>query len=130
MDTDTKEVYYMAERKLGAVESRFADLIWENEPIPSGELVKVCQRELCWKKPTTYNVLRKLCERGIFQNVEGVVTSVISRSDFYAKQGEELVDEAFGGSLPAFIAAFSRRRSLSDKEIDEIRRMIDTYTKK
>ena len=129
MDTDTKEVYYMAERKLGAVESRFADLIWENEPIPSGELVKVCQRELCWKKPTTYNVLRKLCERGIFQNVEGVVTSVISRSDFYAKQGEELVDEAFGGSLPAFIAAFSRRRSLSDKEIDEIRRMIDTYTK-
>lgn len=118
----------MAERKLGAVESRFADLIWENEPIPSGELVKVCQRELCWKKPTTYNVLRKLCERGIFQNVEGVVTSVISRSDFYARQGEELVDEAFGGSLPAFIAAFSRRRSLSGKEIDEIRRMIDTYT--
>lgn len=118
----------MAERKLGAVESRFADLIWENEPIPSGELVKVCQRELCWKKPTTYNVLRKLCERGIFQNVEGVVTSVISRSDFYARQGEELVDEAFGGSLPAFIAAFSRQRSLSGKEIDEIRRMIDTYT--
>ena len=117
----------MDDKKLGTVESRFADLIWANEPLPSGELVKLCERELNWKKPTTYTVLRRLCERGIFQNEGGLVTSVISRDEFYAMQSERFVEETFSGSLPSFLAAFTRRRSLSTKEIEEIRRMIDSY---
>ena len=117
----------MDDKKLGTVESRFADLIWGNEPLPSGELVKLCERELNWKKPTTYTVLRRLCERGIFQNEGGLVTSVISRDEFYAMQSERFVEETFSGSLPSFLAAFTRRRSLSVKEIEEIRKMIDSY---
>jgi predicted transcriptional regulator len=117
----------MDEVKLGAVESRFADIVWQKEPLPSGELVKLCEKELSWKKPTTYTVLRKLCERGIFQNKDGMVSSLISRQEFYGLQGEKLVEEAFDGSLPAFIAAFARRKALSPEEIAEIRRMIDSY---
>ena len=117
----------MDDKKLGAVESRFADIIWTNEPLHSRELVKLCEAELSWKKPTTYTVLRRLCERGIFQNEGGLVTSVISREDFYAMQSERFVEENFSGNLPSFLAAFTRRRSLSRAEIDEIRRMIDTF---
>lgn len=117
----------MDELKLGVVESRFADIVWQNEPLPSGELVKHCEKDLSWKKPTTYTVLRKLCERGIFQNRDGIVTSLISRQEFYGIQGEKLVEEAFDGSLPAFIAAFTRRKALSLEEIAEIRRMIDAH---
>lgn len=117
----------MSDLKLGFVESKFADLIWENEPIPSGQLVKLCEEELSWKKPTTYNVLRKLCEKGIFQNVHGTVSSLIARADFYAMQGEAFLDEAFHGSLPAFIAAFTRRKSLTPQEAEEIRKMIDAF---
>lgn len=117
----------MDEMKLGVVESRFADLIWENEPLRSRELVKLCEEELNWKKPTTYTVLRKLCERGIFQNVDGIVTSVISRQDFYAMQSEKFVEDTFDGSLPAFLAAFTTRKALSSEEIAQIRRMIDSY---
>lgn len=113
--------------KLGVVESRFSDIIWENEPLPSGRLVKLCQQELSWKKSTTYTVLKKLCERGIFQNEKGIVTSVISREDFYALQSEQFVADAFHGSLPAFIAAFTKRKALSDEEIAQIRKMIDSY---
>lgn len=115
----------MQEMKLGAVESRFADLVWETEPLASGELVKLCARELSWKKSTTYTVLKKFCERGIFKNENGTVSAVISRQDFYAEQGEKFVDEAFHGSLPSFIAAFTKRKELSAAEIEEIRRMID-----
>ena len=117
----------MDNNKLGAVEARFADLIWQNAPIRSGELVKLCERELTWKKPTTYTVLRRLCQRGIFQNEEGIVTVRISREDFYAMQSERFVEETFSGSLPSFLAAFTKRRSLSAAEIEEIRRMIDSY---
>ncbi len=117
----------MEEIKLGIVEEKFADLIWENEPIPSGELVKLCEKELNWKKSTTYTVLRKLCERGLFKNKNGAVTSLMSKSEFFAIQSEKFVDETFKGSLPAFIAAFSSRKKLSEQEIDEIRRMIDSY---
>ncbi len=117
----------MDEMKLGAVESRFAELIWQHEPLSSGELVRLCEKELCWKKSTTYTVLKKLCERGIFQNRDGIVTSRISRSDFFVRQGEQLVQEAFDGSLPAFIAAFTRRQTLSSDEVSQIRLMIDAY---
>lgn len=117
----------MDEWKLGIVESKFADLIWANEPLPSRELVVICQKELQWKKPTTYTVLRKLCERGIFQNADGLVTSRISREDFYARQSERFVEDNFEGSLPAFFAAFTKRKHLTAKELAEIRRMIDEY---
>ena len=115
----------MDEMKLGLVESRFADIIWAHEPLSSRELVALCQRELEWKKSTTYTVLKKLCERGIFQNIGGIVTSQISRADFYAMQSEKFVDETFDGSLPAFLAAFTKRKTLSAQEIAQIRQMID-----
>ena len=115
------------DNKLGAVEARFADLIWQNAPIRSGELVKLCEQELTWKKPTTYTVLRRLCQRGIFQNEDGLVTARITREEFYAMQSERFVEETFSGSLPSFLAAFTRRRSLSAAEIEEIRKMIDSY---
>ena len=115
----------MDNTKLGAIEARFADLIWGNEPISSGELVKLCQQELTWKKPTTYTVLRRLCERGLFQNENSVVTSCISREEFYARQSEKFVEETFDGSLPAFLAAFGSRKKLSEGEIDELQHLID-----
>ena len=114
----------MGEMKLGAIEAKFADIIWENEPISSGELVKICIKELNWKKSTTYTVLRKLCERGIFQNIEGIVSSVISRDDFYAIRSEEFVQETFKGSLPAFLTAFTSRNKLSEQEIFELEQLI------
>lgn len=116
----------MEERKLGFVESKFADLIWSHEPLHSRELVKLCESELNWKKPTTYTVLRRLCERGIFQNEGGMVTSKISREEFYALQSERFVEETFSGSLPAFLAAFTKRKTLSPDEIAVIRSMIDS----
>lgn len=117
----------MSEMKLGAVESRFADIIWRNEPLTSGQLVQLCQQELNWKKPTTYTVLRKLCERGLFRNQDGTVTSLISREAFQSMQSEQFVEETFEGSLPAFIAAFTARKTLSPEEIAQIRTMIDSY---
>ena len=117
----------MDDMKLGAIESRFANMIWEREPIPSGELVKLCADQLQWKKSTTYTVLRKLCDRGIFQNQDGIVTSLISRQDFHARQSEQIVNETFDGSLPAFVAAFTRRQALSDQDIAELQRLIDEH---
>ena len=111
--------------KLGIVEAQFAELIWTNEPIVSGELVKLCEKELNWKKSTTYTVLKKLCERGIFQNVDGTVSALISREEFFALQSERFVEENFQGSLPAFLAAFSRRKKLTAEEVARIREMID-----
>ena len=119
----------MDEMRLGVVETRFADIIWQNEPIASGELVKLCEAELGWKKSTTYTVLKKLCERGIFQNEQGTVTSLITKEDFNSHQSERFVEETFDGSLPAFIAAFTKRKKISEKEIDEIQTMIDMYRK-
>ncbi len=119
----------MEEMKLGIVEAKFADIIWQNEPIASGELVKLCEADLGWKKSTTYTVLKKLCERGIFQNEQGTVTSLISKEEFNSLQSEKFVEETFEGSLPAFIAAFTRRKKISEKEIDEIQMMIDMYRK-
>lgn len=117
----------MAEMELGAVQARFADLIWQHEPVTSGELVKICERELLWKKPTTYTVLRKLCEKGLFQNKDGIVTSLLSRKAFYSARSEQFVEETFDGSLPAFVAAFLSRKALSAGEAEEIQRMIDEF---
>ena len=113
------------EYRLGMIESKFADIIWNNEPLGSGELVKLAFNELGWKKSTTYTVLRKLCGRGIFKNENGTVSSCISKKEFFTKQSNQYIDEEFGGSLPAFIAAFTNGKKLSKEEAEEIRRMID-----
>lgn len=115
----------MAGLKLGAMEARFADLIWAQEPIGSMKLVRMAEEELGWKKSTTYTVLKRLCDRGIFQNQGGSVTALISREEYYAAQSEQFVEEAFSGSLPAFLAAFTARKKLSDEEINELQRLID-----
>ncbi len=117
----------MDELRLGVVEARFADIVWRHAPLASGELVRLCQQELEWKKSTTYTVLRKLCDRGIFQNEGGQVTARISRDDFYAAQSRRFVEQTFDGSLPAFLAAFTGGRTLTDKEIADIQRLIDTH---
>ena len=119
----------MEQMELGEVQERFAKIVWANAPIPSGELVKLCERELNWKKPTTYTVLRKLCERGLFENANGVVKVLTSQEAFYAAKSEQFVDSTFNGSLPAFLNAFTARKGLSDAEADEIMRMIEVYRK-
>lgn len=116
----------MAVYKLGAVEARFAELIWENEPLPSNRLAKLAEQELGWKKSTTYTILKRLCERGLFQNESGQVSSLVSREEFQAAQSEQFVEEAFGGSLPAFVAAFGSRRRLTDSELDELERLVES----
>lgn len=115
----------MVEYKLGEIEMRFADLIWNHEPVASGELVKMAQKELNWKKSTTYTILRRLCDRGIFQNNKGVVASLISKQEFYALKSEKFVEDTFDGSLPQFLTAFTASKKLSDREIDELQRIID-----
>ena len=120
----------MSDWKLGTVETRFAELIWDNEPLPSGALVKLCEKELNWKKPTTYTVLRKLCEKGLLQNVDGIVTSLMSKEEFYSAKSEQIIEDSYDGSLPAFIAAFTSRKKLSSKEVDEIQKMIDGFRNK
>lgn len=120
----------MEDIKLGVVESRFADIIWAHEPLHSRELAQICQQELNWKRPTTYTVLRKLCERGLFQNQDGTVSSLISKQEFHAIQSEKFVADTFEGSLPAFINAFASRKTLTAEEISQIRQMIDSYQEK
>ena len=115
----------MAEYRLGEVEMRFATLIWENEPIASGELAKLSEKELNWQKSTTYTILKRLCERELFQNVGGVVTSLVSKQLFLAKQSEQFIEDNFEGSLPGFITAFTSGRKLTRKEIVELQRIID-----
>ncbi|MCR5458448.1 MAG: BlaI/MecI/CopY family transcriptional regulator [Acetatifactor sp.] len=117
------------EFEIGAVQERFVDLIWKNEPIGSGELVKLCEKELNWKKPTTYTVLRRLCEKGLLQNQNGEVTSLISRDTYYSAKSERVVEDSYEGSLPAFVAAFLSRGKITKKEADEIQKMIEDYRK-
>ena len=117
----------MIDMELGAVQERFADLVWANEPVGSGELVKICEKELNWKKPTTYTVLRKLCEKGLLQNDNGVVTSLVSKDEFYSAKSEQIIADSYQGSLPSFIAAFISKNDLTKEEADEIQKMIDTF---
>lgn len=110
---------------MGPLESRFADLIWSREPLSSRALVALAEAELNWKPTTSYTVLKRLCDRGIFQNQGGTVTSLLSRADFYAMKSEQFVEETFDGSLPAFLTAFTRRKKLSDREIAQLQALID-----
>ena len=116
----------MAEYKLGEIESIFADIIWTQEPVSSRRLTELARQRLNWKRTTTYTNLKRLCDRGLFQNQNGQVTSQVSREDFYTKQSEMFVEETFQGSLPAFLTAFSRNRKLSDAEIEELQKVIET----
>lgn len=118
----------MKEYRLAKLEARFADLIWEREPIASPELVKLCEKEFAWKKSTTYTVLKKLCDRGIFQNENATVTSLITREEFYGHKSRELVEGSFGGSIPRFLAAFMGGKKLSPEQAAEIKEMIDRFT--
>lgn len=115
----------MIEAKLGEVESRFADIIWNNEPLTSRRLAELAEQALSWKRTTTYTVLKRLCDRGLFQNEGGTVTALVSREEFFSLQSEKFVEETFDGSLPAFLAAFSRRKKLTNSEIDELQTLID-----
>ncbi len=117
----------MVETKLGVIESRFADIIWENEPIATTELVKICEDEFSWKRTTTYTVLKRLSERGLFKNDNGVVTALISRDEFTALQSENFVQENFGGSLPAFLTAFTSKNNLSKKDVEQLKKMIKDF---
>ena len=120
----------MGDLKLGAVESRFADIIWEHEPLTSTELVKLAAQALNWKKSTTYTVLKRLCDRGIFQNQSGTVTALLSKEgELAALESEQFVAEAFSGSLPAFLTAFTSRNKLSEEEVAQLQALIDQNRK-
>ena len=116
----------MSDLRMGPAETQFAEIIWENEPIASGVLSKKAEEILNWKKTTSFTVLKRLCERGIFQNQNGTVTALIPKEEFYARHSEAYVEETFGGSLPAFLAAFGTRKKLSDKEIKELQQVIES----
>lgn len=116
----------MADYKLGPVETRFADIIWNNAPLTTGQLVRLCADTLEWKRTTTYTVLKKLCEKGIFKTENSMVTVLISRAEFEGMQSQQFVEETFRGSLPAFLTAFSSRKKLSQQELDELQRLIDS----
>ncbi len=115
----------MKDYSLGVIEARFADIIWDNAPLKTSEMVKLAEAELGWKRTTTYTVLKKLSERGLFENDEGIVKVCMSKEEFYARQSENYVEQSFGGSLPGFLAAFSSRRKLGSKEIEEIKKIIE-----
>lgn len=117
----------MAEKSLGTVEAKFADIIWNNEPISSSELSKAAEKELGWKKTTSFTVLKRLCDKGLFRNEKGTVTSVVSRDEFYSMQSHRFVEETFQGSLPAFLAAFTGRKRLSREEVAELKRFVEEY---
>lgn len=115
---------------LGEMELRFAELIWQNAPVGSGMLVKLAAEAFGWKKSTTYTMLKRLCERGLFANEEGTVRALVSREDYRVQQGESFLAENFGGSLPRFLAAFTRRNKLSGEEVEALRRLIDAHEEK
>jgi len=113
--------------KLGEMEQKFADIIWTNEPVSSRTLTEICEKEFTWKRSTTYTMLKRLCDRKIFENNNGTVTALMSKNEFGAAQGEQFLTDSFDGSLPQFLAAFTRRKKLSSKDISEIQRLIDEY---
>ena len=115
--------------KIPESEYRFCLILWEHEPVTAVELVKLCRERLAWKKSTTYTVIKRLAEKGILQNINGIVTSLVSKDEVQAYEIDELVEKKFEGSLPAFIAAFTKHRKLSEDEIDEVQRMIDSFRK-
>jgi len=117
----------MKELHLGTVEARFAEIIWQNAPLSSAELAMRAEEVIGWKKTTSYTVLKRLCDKGLFQNEKGTVSVLMTREDFEARKSEQFVEESFQGSLPAFLAAFTSRRGLSKEEVAQLRRMVEQY---
>lgn len=117
----------MKEYKLAETEEKFAELIWQNEPIGSGDLVKLSEKEMNWKKSTTYTVLKKLCEKGIFQNEKAIVSSLITKDEYYANQSIRFVEDTFGGSLPKFLTSFIGAKKISNQQAEELKRLIDEH---
>ena len=115
--------------KIHESEYRFCLILWQHEPVTAVELAKLCQARLGWKRTTTYTVIKRLGERGVLKNENGTVTALVSRDEAQASEIDELVEKKFEGSLPAFVAAFTRRQELSEKELDEVQRMIDRIRK-
>ena len=113
--------------KLGEMEQKFADLIWKKEPVASGELARLCEDVFDWKRTTTYTMLKRLCQRNLFVNENGTVRACMTKEEFLAAQGEQFLNDNFEGSLPVFLAAFSRRRKLSGREVAELKKMIEEY---
>ena len=116
----------MIDTKLGPIETRFAAIIWANEPLTTNQLTKLCLEQLEWKRTPTYTVLKKLCDKGLFRTENSIVTALVSKAEFEGMQSEQFVDETFRGSLPAFFTAFGSRKKLSDAEIDELQKIIDS----
>lgn len=110
-------------------EYRFCLILWEHEPINSGELAKLCQEQLEWKRTTTYTVIKRLSEKGVLKNENSIVSSLVSKDEMQAAEIDEFVEKKFEGSLPAFIAAFTKHQKISDEELDEVQKMIDRYRK-
>ncbi|MBQ4617606.1 MAG: BlaI/MecI/CopY family transcriptional regulator [Clostridia bacterium] len=117
----------MEKIQLGAIESQFADLVWENEPLSSAQLCALCATVLSWKKSTTFTVLRRLCDKGLFQNIKSTVTSRMTKAEFQSLQSEQFVEDTFQGSLPAFLAAFTKQKKLTAQEVEELRRLVEQY---
>lgn len=115
--------------KIHESEYRFCLILWKHEPVTAAELVRVCQEQLGWKRTTTYTVIKRLGERGVLKNENGTVTSLVSKKEAQAYEIDELVEKKFEGSLPAFLAAFTRRRKMSEKELNEVQQMIDRIRK-
>ena len=115
--------------KIHEGEYRFCLIMWEHEPVTGVELVKLCQDQLGWKKSTTYTVIKRLSERGVLQNNNGTITSFVSKDEAQAYEIGELVEKKFEGSLPAFVAAFTKHQNISEEELDEVQRMIDRIRK-
>ena len=111
--------------KIPESEYRFCLIMWEQEPVSATEMVKLCQEQLGWKRTTTYTVIKRLGERGVLKLENGIVTSLVSKEEAEASEIEDLVEKKFGGSLPAFVAAFTQHQNVSDNDLDELQRMID-----
>ena len=117
----------MKKYKLTEMETKFAEIIWAQEPVPSGELVRLCAEALHWKKSTTYTMLKRLENKGVFENKGGMVSALLKRDEFYAGQSKRFVEETFAGSLPKFLAAFTSSKKLSAQEVDALQRLIDAH---
>ncbi|MCI9123535.1 MAG: BlaI/MecI/CopY family transcriptional regulator [Eubacterium sp.] len=119
----------MERYKLGEMEARFADLIWAQAPIRSGDLAKLCEKQFDWKRTTTYTMLKRLCSRGIFSNENGTVLIKMTKEEFQAGQGSAFIQEHFEGSLPLFLTAFSRKNKLKKEDVEKLQQLIDSYRK-
>jgi predicted transcriptional regulator len=115
--------------KIHESEYRFCLILWEHEPVTAVELVKLCQEQLAWKRTTTYTVIKRLGERGVLKNENGTVTALVSKEEAQTREINALLNDKFQGSLPAFVAAFTKRKDISEEELDEVQRMIDRIRK-